>query len=149
MLYTCIHCAAACQIDRGRRGRARAPHEELEVDTITSAELKDRLDAGEALTLVDTRLPAAHAAGHLPNALLGTSDFILERAPTLLPDRAACIVTYSGDLACRRSTRAAERLESLGYSNVLEYAAGYEDWVAQGHPVEVAAAADPAAANGV
>lgn len=106
------------------------------MDTITAAELKDRLDAGEALTLVDSRLPEAYDAGHLPNALLGTSDFILERAATLLPDRDAHIVTYTGDLTCRRSTRAAERLESLGYSNVTEYAAGYADWVAQGYPVD-------------
>ncbi len=43
------------------------------------------------------------------------------------------IVAYSGMLTCRRSTRAAERLESLGYTHVVAFAGGAEEWVSAGY----------------
>ncbi|MGZ4299123.1 MAG: rhodanese-like domain-containing protein [Candidatus Limnocylindria bacterium] len=96
--------------------------------SIDAAELRRRLDAPDAPAVVDTRLPEHCADGHIPGALLGTSDTILERAPELLPDREAEIVLYTGDRTCRRAMGSAERLRSLGYTRVLEYPEGLAGW---------------------
>jgi CBS domain-containing protein len=45
------------------------------------------------------------------------------------------------------SARAAWRLESLGFSQVYDYAAGKSDWMAAGLPTEGAAAGRPTAAT--
>ncbi|MBZ9761682.1 rhodanese-like domain-containing protein [Mesorhizobium sp. CA8] len=102
---------------------------------ISADGIKSRLDAGQRLLLVDTRLPEYFAEGHIPGAILGTSDTILERAPTLLPDKMADIAVYCGSADCKRSLRAAERLENLGYKNVFRYVEGLEDWASHGFAV--------------
>jgi lactoylglutathione lyase len=103
---------------------------------IDAEALKHRLEAVAAPTLVDTRLPSEFAAGHLPGALLGTSDTIVERAPALVRDRHAEIVVYTGDAGCRRAARSAQRLRSLGYTSVIEYPGGLADWIQHGYPTK-------------
>jgi rhodanese-related sulfurtransferase len=103
---------------------------------IKAHELKSRLDARDPVIVVDTRTQDYYDIGHIPGAVLGTSDTILEKAATLIPDRQASIVVYCGSLACKRSLRSAQRLESVGYSHVLRYAEGMEDWEAHGFQIE-------------
>jgi len=54
------------------------------------------------------------------------------------PDHAAAIVTYCSNPACPNGGRVADRLTTLGYSNVRKYREGIEDWVAAGLPTESA-----------
>ena len=104
--------------------------------TIDAATLHARLERGERPHLLDARRPEDYAQGHLPGAVSLISDDVLERAPSVFPDRGAEIITYCGMLSCRRSTRAAERLESLGYTDVVEFPGGVEEWVAAGYELE-------------
>jgi rhodanese-related sulfurtransferase len=104
--------------------------------TIDAATLRARLDRGETPRLLDARRPTEYADGRIPGAVSLISDDVLERAPTVFPDREAEIVTYSAMLTCRRSTRAAERLESLGYTDVVEFPGGIDEWLAAGYDLE-------------
>ncbi|GAC1325747.1 MAG: hypothetical protein NVSMB25_24540 [Thermoleophilaceae bacterium] len=106
------------------------------MQTIDAEQLKSRLDGGDSVVVIDARPPESFAAGHIPGAVSGKSDDIIELAPKLAPDRQASVVTYCGSLTCRRSLRAAERLEQLGYTNVLEYEGGLADWRDRGLPTE-------------
>lgn len=45
------------------------------------------------------------------------------------------IVTYCGGFQCPASKQAAEKLVSLGFSNVQAYEGGLEDWTAGGLPL--------------
>jgi mannose-6-phosphate isomerase-like protein (cupin superfamily) len=45
-------------------------------------------------------------------------------------------VTYSTDAGCTRGPDLARRLEALGYADVRTYAAGIEDWVSAGLPLD-------------
>jgi rhodanese-related sulfurtransferase len=104
--------------------------------TIDAAALRARLDGGERPLLLDARRPEEYARGRLPGAVSLISDHVLDCAPDVFPDREAEIVTYSRQLSCRRSTRAAERLESLGYADVVEFPGGIEEWMAAGYELE-------------
>lgn len=106
------------------------------MNTISRQELKRRLDAGEAVTLVEA-LPARYFdAGHLPGALNIPHDEIRQRAATELPDRDAPIVVYCASTECRNSLIAAETLAAMGYRQVFEYVEGKRDWVDAGLPLE-------------
>ncbi|MFI9722464.1 rhodanese-like domain-containing protein [Streptomyces sp. NPDC052396] len=104
---------------------------------ITRAELKAAIEAG-TVTVVDALGGEYHAQQHLPGAIALVRDDVDGRAPVLLPDRDAAIVTYCSNPACPNSGQVADRLTALGYTNVRKYREGIEDWVAAGLPVESA-----------
>ncbi len=106
---------------------------------MTATITRDEVAAGIAdgsLTLVDALPESYYAQQHLPGALNLVVDDVDTRAPSLLPDRAAAIVTYCSNRACPNSGQVAAALERLGYTGVRKYAEGIQDWVEAGHPIE-------------
>lgn len=89
--------------------------------------------------LLDVLPPRTFADAHLPGAINIISDEILERAPAILADRDATIVVYCGSVDCKRAGRAAERLVSLGYSDVWHFVGGKRAWRAAGLAMETGA----------
>lgn len=104
-------------------------------ETIDRDTLQAGLAAGE-ITLVDALPESYYTARHLPGALNLVADDVAAKAPRLLPDKAARIVTYCSNPACANSGQVAAQLERLGYTDVRKYAAGIEDWVEAGLPTE-------------
>lgn len=60
------------------------------------------------------------------------------RAPELLPDKDALIVTYCSNPACGNSQAVASKLENLGYTAIRKYREGIEDWSGAGLALESA-----------
>ena len=110
-------------------------------DTITLTELREKLDAGDELTLVEALGPMYFDDAHLPGAINIPHDRIDELAPELLPDKAGQVVVYCANGPCQNSGIAARRLEQLGYTNVRDYHEGKAEWVESGLPTESSAAA--------
>lgn len=104
---------------------------------ITRDELTAAIEAG-TVTVVDTLGGEYYAQQHLPGALALVLADVETQAPTLLPDRDAAIVTYCSNPACPNSGQVADRLTSLGYTNVRKYREGIQDWAEAGLPVETA-----------
>ncbi|MGR6316418.1 rhodanese-like domain-containing protein [Micromonospora soli] len=105
---------------------------------ITRDELRAAIDAG-TVTVVDALGGEYYVQQHLPGAIPLLEAEVAERAAALLPDRTAAIVTYCSNPSCPNSGRVADRLTALGYTNVRKYAAGIEDWVTAGLPIETGA----------
>jgi rhodanese-related sulfurtransferase len=103
--------------------------------TITRAEVQAGIEAG-TLVLVDALPASYYDRQHLPGAVNLVADEVATRAPALLPDKDAAIVTYCSNRACPNSGQVAARLEGLGYRQVRKYAEGIQDWVEAGLPVE-------------
>ncbi|MGF6884799.1 rhodanese-related sulfurtransferase [Nocardia sp. GAS34] len=102
---------------------------------ITRDELAQEIEAGSVIVL-DALGGAYYAKAHLPGALALVEAEVDSRAPQLLPDRAAAIVTYCSNAACPNSQNVATKLERLGYTNVRKYRDGIEDWTGAGLPIE-------------
>jgi rhodanese-related sulfurtransferase len=102
--------------------------------TITRDELRRAIEAS-SVTVVETLREEHFAQGHLPGAIHIHFEQIAERAPVLLPDMHAPIVTYCSNTACRNSEIAANQLAKLGYTNVRKYADGKQDWQEAGLPL--------------
>lgn len=105
------------------------------ITPITRQELAARLDAGEPIVLVEALGPAFYADAHLPGAVNIPPALADALAPELLPDRDADVVVYCSG-TCEMALETARRLDALGYSRLWHYAAGKEDWVEAGLPVE-------------
>lgn len=98
--------------------------------------LRDWMRRGVDFVLVDTLPRAAYERHHLPGAIHIVSDDIETEAPRRLSGRERTVVVYCGGAACKRSEKAAARLDALGYGDVREYVEGRRDWEAAGLPVE-------------
>lgn len=98
--------------------------------------LRQRLESGEPLMLVDALPESVYRKHHLPGAINIPSEEINDRAAELLPDKGAPIAVYCANAPCKRSQRAAERLDAMGYTDVYDYHEGKADWMAAGLPVE-------------
>jgi rhodanese-related sulfurtransferase len=106
---------------------------------ITRDELVDLLAAGEPVQFVETLRAEHFADGHLPGAVHIHFEEVEDRAPALLPDQDALIVTYCSNTACQNSRIAAEKLAKLGYTNVRRYEEGKQDWSEAGLALEAMA----------
>ncbi len=91
---------------------------------ITPQELKDAMNRGEPISLVDVRESDEYDAGHLPGARLIPLNTLKDRASEI--DRGRPVVVY-----CRsggRSSRAASFLKAAGFRSVLNLAGGILAW---------------------
>ena len=62
--------------------------------TISTKDLKSKLDKKQGITVVETLAPERYREAHLPGALNIPPEQIRELAPQLLPNKNAQIVTY-------------------------------------------------------
>ena len=92
---------------------------------ITPVVVKERLDKGEKLIIVDVRTKEEYDSGHIANSLLIPYDEIEKKAPALLTDKNATIIVYCR--TGRRSEIAAKALIGIGYTNVADMG-GISDW---------------------
>jgi rhodanese-related sulfurtransferase len=105
------------------------------VRTIGREALKEKMDRGDDFVLVEALSPAHYASSHLPGAINLPYEFV-DEAEKVLPDRDAEIVVYCMNRECSASGLEAEELEEMGYSKVLHYADGKQDWIRAGLPIE-------------
>ncbi len=106
-----------------------------QINELSIADLKRKLDAGENFHLVDVREESEWAKGHLPKATHLGKGIIERDIETKIPDTNAEIVLYCG--GGFRSALAAENLQKMGYTNVFSMDGGWREWTEAGHQVEM------------
>lgn len=106
---------------------------------ISQEEAKEMMARDDGHVVVDVRRQDEYDAGHIPGAILIPNESIGCDSPEALPDYDQIILIY-----CRsgnRSKQAAEKLASMGYTNIFEFG-GIIDWTGE---IETEVAAAPAA----
>jgi sulfur-carrier protein adenylyltransferase/sulfurtransferase len=102
------------------------------IELISRERAKEEIASGDAL-LIDVREPHEWDEAHLAEAQHVPQGELLERIDELAPDADQRLVLY-----CRtdnRSSRAADALQSLGYSNVAVIEKGITGWIDDDLPV--------------
>ena len=98
------------------------------VEEISTDDVKEKLDAGEEVQVVDIRSPEQFAAGHIP----GATNIPMNELPTKVQEH-----DWGDDIvvACpigQSSIQAARLLQSYegvdGDASVASMAGGYDDW---------------------
>jgi rhodanese-related sulfurtransferase len=102
---------------------------------ITREQLKEKMDRGDDFVLVEALSQKHYQSSHLPGAINLPYEFV-DEAEKVLPDKKAEIIVYCMNPECVASAEEARELEEMGYERVLHYAAGKQDWIKAGLPVE-------------
>jgi adenylyltransferase/sulfurtransferase len=93
---------------------------------ISVQELKRKLDAGEAVYLVDVRQVWEHETAALPNSVLVPLDELVDRVDEVEPPPGALVVTYCHHGV--RSLSAAVVLDRAGKPGALSLRGGIDAW---------------------
>ena len=105
-----------------------------EITETDAAAVRRRIEAGDAMILVDVREPDEWDAGHLPGAVAMPRGVLERDVEQAFPDLDAPLVLYCG--GGYRSALAAESLGRMGYTNVQSMDGGWRAWTEAGHPTE-------------
>lgn len=107
------------------------------VTVIDAGQLKQWLDGGKAMTLVDSRVAAEFKAGHIPTAINILAASMDQQKKRLPASKDAAVVFYcNGWPECKKSHDAATKAVEWGYKNVFWLREGLPAWQAKGYPVE-------------
>ncbi|MEA2158769.1 MAG: hypothetical protein QOD66_1149 [Solirubrobacteraceae bacterium] len=110
-----------------------APDQQADYATVLYPRVRELIDQGAQLVEV---LPEAdYAELHLPGAISIPLKRLDEQSSAVL-DRSKPVIVYCWDGLCDLSPRAAQRLASLGFTHVYDYASSKVDWMARGLPLE-------------
>ena len=91
---------------------------------ITPKQLKSRLDAGEAIDIIDVREDWEVAQGMLANAIHIPMDDIPDAVDQISKDKPVVIMCHTG----RRSEQVAMWMDTEGFDNVLNLVGGIDQW---------------------
>ena len=100
--------------------------------SINAKELKQRLDAGEPIKLVNALEENKFLAKHIPGSLNLLMKEDIEKAL----GKNDQVVVYCTDVACNKSIYLYQLLEAIGYTNVYRFAGGLVEWEKEGYPME-------------
>lgn len=112
------------------------------IPEITVSQAREELDQGQASLLLDVREPAEWEKGHIPGAVLAPRGMLEWYADPTTPYAKPELTTKRDThiiVACAsggRSLLAAQTLQSMGYTNVVSMAGGFNEWSKQGFPTE-------------
>jgi rhodanese-related sulfurtransferase len=101
------------------------------VPIITVSELRERLQDGTALQLVDVREDWEWALGHIDGAVHIPLNTLPQRLSEFEPQRAVAFICHLG----MRSEAATRYALQHGFGTALNVAGGMEAWEAQQYPV--------------
>ncbi|MBA4387448.1 MAG: hypothetical protein C0404_05665 [Verrucomicrobia bacterium] len=104
--------------------------------TIGTEALATLLRAKVPVAVLDARSGKFDDGRRLPGAQALNAASTEEEIGKVLLNKEGLVVTYCAGLTCGASHKLAERLNKLGYKNVVEYPEGIEGWVKAGNKVE-------------
>jgi len=116
--------------------QASAVAAEEKFTTITTAELKQKMDAHEPLILIDALSSIEHNELAIAGSINIPSSKVTADNPLMPADKANLLIFYCKGPKCSKSKEAADRALALGYTNVMVYNDGLPDWAKNRYPVE-------------
>jgi rhodanese-related sulfurtransferase len=102
--------------------------------TISADDLKETLESEHPPVVINTLPKEAHEAKHIPGSINVPTDD-MDQVETLVPNKDEQIVVYCANADCTASPTAAQALEEMGYTNVLDFEDGYAGWRQAGYPL--------------
>ena len=117
---------------------AGSPKAATEFTVLNAQELKNWLDEGRALRLIDARSRAEFAAGHIPTAVNGHAERPSSKASEPKEHGLGVVIYCAGPSESGYSpcARAIEQALRKGSRQVYWFKGGMTAWQAQGYPVD-------------
>ncbi|MFA5199422.1 MAG: rhodanese-like domain-containing protein [Candidatus Omnitrophota bacterium] len=105
------------------------------VNKITRDELISMRKSGQRFILVDVLEKSSFEREHIPGAISIPLSELETKAGSLL-NKNDTVVVYCASFDCAASTKAAEKLQAMGFSRVLDYKGGLKDYEEGGEKLE-------------
>lgn len=105
-----------------------------EITEVSIEQVKEMLERGEPVVLIDVREASEWQQGHLPRAQHLCKGILERDIEALCPDSNTPIILYCG--GGYRSALSAQNLQRMGYTRVASMWGGWRAWVEAGYPVE-------------
>lgn len=106
------------------------------VKNLSRRELEDLILTGRSFKLVDVLSREHYQEEHIKGAVSLPLEEIEDKAGDVLKDKNEMVVVYCASFDCPASTKAAEKLMVLGYTNVFDYKGGLKDYKEANLPLE-------------
>lgn len=103
--------------------------------TIKAQELKRKMDHNEEVLVLDV-LPSEHyETQHIPGAksIPLEKDNFVDSVKDAAKNKQQQVVVYCASTECDLSPKAADRLESEGFENVVDFNGGIQEWKDAGY----------------
>lgn len=107
-----------------------------DIKTVSTGELEEKLRAGGRFEFWNVLTDEYFGGELIPGSRRVPLDRVGREAHESNLPKDAEVVVYCAGPHCPQSGYAAEKLQSLGYTNVRAYEGGLEDWKGAGHGVE-------------
>ncbi|MCG2586953.1 rhodanese-like domain-containing protein [Rhodohalobacter sulfatireducens] len=99
---------------------------------IDAETLNQRLKGTQPPILINALAKDAYIAKHIPGSInIPTEN--AEMAENIIPYKDAEIVVYCANADCTASPELAEKLEDMGYTNVIDFQEGLAGWRSAGY----------------
>ncbi len=104
---------------------------------ISEKELKDLVNGDPNITVINVLSSDAYEREHIPNSIniAVENENFLQEVKSQVKDKDDPIIVYCASYECPASTNAAKFLEESGYTNVLDFKGGMEEWRTAGNEV--------------
>jgi rhodanese-related sulfurtransferase len=103
---------------------------------VNSEQLIEAVTDIPGLVLIDSRVPADRTDGFIEGSInLTDTDTSCTSLAGIAPGRATPVLFYCNGIRCGRSARAARVAVACGYSNVLWFRNGMEEWLEKEYPL--------------
>ena len=103
-------------------------------DKIDAEELKEKMEQGEEIQVIDVLSEESYGEKHLPGAINIPYREIGKRKDEIDQDKE--IIVYCNDKDCDASPIAAEKLVKLGFEDVTDFEGGLLGWEKAGYDFE-------------
>lgn len=115
----------------------RADHQNHIVKLVDADQLKNWIDQGKKMLLVDSRVTPEYKEGHIPTAINVPSPVMDQHRDRFPADVNYPIVFYcNGWPDCKKSHEACSKALQWGYKNVYWFRDGIPVWQSRGYPIE-------------
>jgi len=103
-------------------------------ETITAEELKNKMENEDNFTLINVLTKESYEEEHIPGSINIPYQDIAQHYKELNKDED--IIVHCSDEFCDASSIAYEKLNKLGFDNVIDFEGGIEKWKEKGYPIE-------------
>lgn len=106
--------------------------------TMTAPDVRRVIENDPDAVVINVLDEEEYRKHHIPgskNVPLDTPDF-RQRIEALTRGKDEPVIVYCAKTECPASEKAAERLEDAGFTRVLDFEGGMDEWEKQGFPVE-------------
>jgi molybdopterin/thiamine biosynthesis adenylyltransferase/rhodanese-related sulfurtransferase len=101
-----------------------------QISELTPAQVKEKIDFKEPVTLLDVREKDEVAQGYIEDSVTIPRGFLEQKVENAIPERNTPIIVYCA--AGTRSAMAAKTLKEMGYTDVTSMSGGFSKWKESG-----------------